>query len=35
VLGGNQQNPQTGIFEVSEKSYPKADFLEYRAPKQK
>ena len=35
LLGGNQQNPQTGIFEVSEKSYPKADFLEYRAPKQK
>lgn len=35
VLGGNQQNPQTGIFEVSEKSYPKVDFLEYRAPKQK
>jgi uncharacterized protein (TIGR02594 family) len=35
VLGGNQQNLQTGIFEVSEKSYLKADFLEYRAPKQK
>ncbi|RJP49451.1 MAG: TIGR02594 family protein [Anaerolineaceae bacterium] len=35
VLGGNQQNPQTGIFEVSEKSYPKTDFLEYRAPTQK
>ena len=35
VLGGNQQNPETKIFEVSEKSYPKADFLEYRAPKQK
>lgn len=31
VLGGNQQNPETGIFEVSEKSYPKADFLEYRS----
>jgi uncharacterized protein (TIGR02594 family) len=35
VLGGNQQNPETQIFEVSEKSYPKTDFLEYRAPKQK
>jgi uncharacterized protein (TIGR02594 family) len=35
VLGGNQQNPETKIFEVSEKSYPKTDFLEYRAPKQK
>jgi uncharacterized protein (TIGR02594 family) len=33
VLGGNQQNPDTGIFEVSEKYYPKADFLEYRSPK--
>jgi uncharacterized protein (TIGR02594 family) len=31
VLGGNQQNPETKIFEVSEKSYPKADFLEYRS----
>jgi uncharacterized protein (TIGR02594 family) len=31
VLGGNQQNPQTQIFEVSEKSYPKTDFLEYRS----
>ena len=35
VMGGNQQNPETKIFEVSEKSYPKTDFLEYRAPKQK
>ncbi|MEW6405154.1 MAG: SH3 domain-containing C40 family peptidase [Chloroflexota bacterium] len=33
VLGGNQQNPATGIFEVSEKYYSKADFLEYRSPK--
>ncbi len=31
VLGGNQQNPETGVFEVSEKSYPKVDFLEYRS----
>jgi uncharacterized protein (TIGR02594 family) len=31
VLGGNQQNPETKIFEVSEKSYPKTDFLEYRS----
>lgn len=35
VLGGNQQNPETGIFEVSEKYYPKADFLEYRSPLKK
>ena len=35
VLGGNQQNPNTGIFEVSEKFYPKADFLEYRSPVKK
>lgn len=33
VLGGNQQNPETGIFEVSEKLYPKKDFLEYRSLK--
>jgi uncharacterized protein (TIGR02594 family) len=32
VLGGNQQDPQSGIFEVSEKEYPKKDFLEYRSP---
>lgn len=31
VLGGNQQNPNSGIFEVSEKEYPKTDFLEYRS----
>ena len=31
VLGGNQQNPETGIFEVSEKLYPKKDFLECRS----
>lgn len=35
VLGGNQQNPNTGIFEVSEKYYPKVDFLEYRSPAKK
>jgi uncharacterized protein (TIGR02594 family) len=33
VLGGNQQNPETAIFEVSEKYYPKTDFLGYRIPK--
>ena len=33
VLGGNQQNLETEIFEVSEKSYPKSDFLGYRIPK--
>jgi hypothetical protein len=35
ALGGNQQNPNTGIFEVSEKLYPKTDFLEYRSPSKK
>ncbi|MEW6403932.1 MAG: SH3 domain-containing C40 family peptidase [Chloroflexota bacterium] len=33
VLGGNQQNPETKIFEVSEKFYPKTDLLGYRIPK--
>jgi uncharacterized protein (TIGR02594 family) len=33
VLGGNQQNPETKIFEVSEKYYPKANLLGYRVPK--
>lgn len=32
VLGGNQLNPETNIFEVSEKSYPKTDLLGYRIP---
>jgi uncharacterized protein (TIGR02594 family) len=32
VLGGNQMNPETGIYEVSEKSYPKTDLLGYRIP---
>jgi uncharacterized protein (TIGR02594 family) len=33
VLGGNQQNPETKIFEVSEKYYPKSEWLDYRIPK--
>jgi uncharacterized protein (TIGR02594 family) len=33
VLGGNQQNPETKIFEVSEKYYPKSELLGYRIPK--
>jgi uncharacterized protein (TIGR02594 family) len=33
VLGGNQQNLETKIFEVSEKFYPKMDLLGYRIPK--
>jgi uncharacterized protein (TIGR02594 family) len=33
VLGGNQQNPETQIFEVSEKEYPKSELLGYRIPK--
>lgn len=33
VLGGNQQNAETKIFEVSEKYYPKSDLLGYRIPK--
>ena len=33
VLGGNQQNPETKIFEVSEKYYPKPELLGYRIPK--
>jgi uncharacterized protein (TIGR02594 family) len=32
VLGGNQMNPETKIFEVSEKYYPKTDLLGYRIP---
>ena len=33
VLGGNQQNLETQIFEVSEKYYPKSELLGYRIPK--
>jgi uncharacterized protein (TIGR02594 family) len=33
VLGGNQQNLETKIFEVSEKYYPKSELLGYRIPK--
>jgi uncharacterized protein (TIGR02594 family) len=33
VLGGNQQNLETRIFEVSEKYYPKSELLGYRIPK--
>lgn len=33
VLGGNQQNAETKIFEVSEKYYPKSELLGYRIPK--
>jgi uncharacterized protein (TIGR02594 family) len=32
VLGGNQMNPETNIYEVSEKYYPKTDLLGYRIP---
>jgi uncharacterized protein (TIGR02594 family) len=32
VLGGNQLNPETKIYEVSEKYYPKTDLLGYRIP---
>ena len=32
LLGGNQQNLVTKIFEVSEKYYPKKDLLGYRIP---
>jgi uncharacterized protein (TIGR02594 family) len=32
VLGGNQQNKETLLYEVSEKSYPKKDWLGYRIP---
>ena len=32
VLGGNQQNRETLIFEVSEKCYAKSDWLGYRIP---
>jgi uncharacterized protein (TIGR02594 family) len=32
VLGGNQLNPETNIYEVSEKYYPKTDLLGYRIP---
>ncbi|MBI5296068.1 MAG: TIGR02594 family protein [Chloroflexi bacterium] len=31
LLGGNQMDPDTGIYQVSEKEYPKADLLEYRS----
>jgi uncharacterized protein (TIGR02594 family) len=33
VLGGNQQNLETKIFEVSEKYYSKSEVLGYRIPK--
>lgn len=33
VLGGNQQNAETKIFEVSQKYYPKSELLGYRIPK--
>lgn len=33
VLGGNQQNLETKLFEVSEKYYPKSELLGYRIPK--
>jgi hypothetical protein len=32
VLGGNQQNKETLLYEVSEKSYAKSDWLGYRIP---
>jgi uncharacterized protein (TIGR02594 family) len=32
VLGGNQLNPETKIYEVSEKYYPKTDLLGFRIP---
>jgi len=32
VLGGNQQNKETLLYEVSEKSYAKSDWLGYRMP---
>lgn len=32
VLGGNQQNAETQLFEVSEKFYAKSDWLGYRIP---
>jgi hypothetical protein len=34
VLGGNQQDPATQLFQVSEKYYPKKALLGYRQPKQ-
>lgn len=33
VLGGNQQDPQTHLYQVSEKYYRKSDLLGYRLPK--
>lgn len=33
VLGGNQQDLETKMYEVSEKYYPKSDLLGYRIPK--
>jgi uncharacterized protein (TIGR02594 family) len=33
VLGGNQQDAQTGVYQVSEKFYPKSALLGYRQPK--
>ncbi|MFZ5911461.1 MAG: TIGR02594 family protein [Chloroflexota bacterium] len=33
VLGGNQENPETGKSEVSEKYFPKSALLGYRIPK--
>ena len=34
VLGGNQQDAVTQVFQVSEKFYPKANLLGYRLPKE-
>lgn len=33
VLGGNQQNPETQLYEVCEKYYPKARWLGFRLPR--
>jgi uncharacterized protein (TIGR02594 family) len=33
VLGGNQQDLETRIFEVSKKYYPRSELLGYRIPK--
>ncbi len=33
VLGGNQENPQTHLYQVSEKYYSKSALLGYRIPK--
>jgi uncharacterized protein (TIGR02594 family) len=33
VLGGNQQDPQSHLYQVSEKYYPKSALLGYRVPR--